>query len=153
MPKRKREEIERTSEEIKAHYEEIKAHYEEVITKRSLKFIPKESLREKFKETVNRQKEIDRLWSLKKRSVAIDQGNITNLIQEVTEKLDEIMDVENDPPRKFYKKMLTEQKTVLEGLQGTDNTHNVNSNSINMLHTLSFVSPVLNGSASMDIDN
>ena len=118
MPKRERQE--RTSGDIQAHYEEV-------ITKRSLKFIPEESLKNEFKKTVIRQKEIDQLWSSRKRDRNGNPPGIDGLIEGINKELDKIMDVEDDPLREFYKKMLTAQKSVLEGLQKTETTDNVSA--------------------------
>lgn len=129
MPKRKRE-VE-VIEELTP--QKIEAHYEEVITKRSLKFIPEESLKNEFKKTVIRQKMIDRLCSLKKQGPNgnLSKDNLTEiggLIRGINEELKKLKQVNLSKPQEFYKKMLTEQKSVLEGLQGTKTPDNVNSN-------------------------
>jgi hypothetical protein len=114
----------------------INLHYETTIVGRSLKFIPDEPLMEKFKETVNRQKKIDRLWSSKKQNPNSDPLEIDGLIEGIDNELNsvELKQKNLSKPQEFYKNILTEQKTVLEGLEGTDTPDNVNSNG---KHTLS----------------
>ena len=117
--------------------EVINLHYKTSIVGRSLKFIPDESLREEFKETVERQKKIDRLWSSKKRDRNGNPPEIDGLIKEVSDKMP-TMDVDNDPLREFYKKILQEQQQVLKGLEEGRNTGaNVPSRE---LHTTSSLS-------------